>query len=526
MDAHVFDYYLTLVQVQMVILGFVVAGIVTLMQILNTAVPRRDIKLLAHPIELIGYFVFLSMLIVVMGLATWATAFGHPTSILVEFFNDRLVAIFLLIFSFASLTWFVYLVYRTKRLLDPARYLVHYIESVPAETIRLYVIASALDTDTALHELRDPFQPIREYVKHNTKEQYDHGMAIGLKRFNGLFNKAFRSISPTSEDKKEFSYLAQYFADSMVDFFLVFHKATSEKRKFDVIQRLYEAGEEFLKVDDHTGMLIIIKALEEIGTLSRDEDEIVEVIERVQVLTNLYLEGHKDAPWSEIAEEFEEICLSMIRLAETYYLQHDGAMKSVTPISYFTGKIKNVSISLVDFLTAYKNLADLRSEAQPKLYFEAIEAMIEILFAQIKVIKDSGKSVIGLNSKHGILTSQLYDIYYNFALEAIEDNRPDLFALSFSNLRRVIKSADQFKLDDERATITKIIIELAMRAAATMGDAKIKEDGRTISAYTLETLKHATAEDIKAGLVATANNPVIDSDNSEVQKIRRILENK
>lgn len=526
MDAHVFDYYLTLVQVQMIILGFVVAGIVTLMQVLNTAVPKRDVKLLTHPFELIGYVVFLSILILVMGLATWATAFGHPTSILVEFFSDRLVAILLLILSLISLSWFVYLVYRTNRLLDPARYLVLYIASVSPQTVRNYVIALSLDPDSALHELRDPFQPIREYIKYNAKEQYDHGMALGLKRFSRLFNKAFRSISPTSDDKNEYSYLAQYFADSMVDFFLVFHKVGSERRKLDVIQRLYETAEEFLKTDDHSSLLIMIKGLEEIGTLSRDEDEIVEVIERVQDITNLYLEAHKDAQWSEIAGEFEEICLSMIRLAETYYLQHDGPMKSVTPISYFTGKIKNVSISLVDFLTAYKNLADLRSEAQPKLYFEAIEAMIEILFAQIKTIQESGKFAIGLNSKHDILTSRLYDIYYNFALEAIEDNRPDLFVLSFGNLRRVIKSADRFKLDTERARLTRTIIELAMRAVTTMGDTNIKEDGRTISMYTLETLKHASAEDIQHALTGLSTNTTIAFENSEVEKLKTALRNR
>lgn len=523
MDSHAFEYYLTLLQVQMVILGFVVAGLVTLMQMLNTAIPKRSVRMLAHPAELIGYMAFLSTLVIVMGLATWATAFGHPTSILVEFFNDRLVAILLLIFSLGSLLWLVYLIYRTKRLLNAQAYLTHYISKTPPEAVLLYV-TELYGGDIGDITTYDPFQPIREYIKHTAHEQYDYGTATGLKLFGRLFDKTFLSIKPGDGAKDTYTYLAKYYTDSAVDLFLVFHKVASEKRKLDVIRQLHKKAELFLNVDDHDSMLIIVKALEEIGSLSHDEDEIVDVIECIQDITNSYLASHKDAPWSEIAEEFEAICLSIARLAETYYLQHDKPMKSVTPISYYTGKTKNVSISLVTFLASFKDLADLRIEAQPKLYFEAIEALIEVLFAQIKDIRDSGKIAIGLNGQHHILTEKLYSIYYNFALEAIEHKRADLFGLSLGNLRRVIKSANQFKLDEERAALTTIIVELSLRAVSAMGDAPIKND-RLISTYALETLqKHVSSDEIEKALNAASNNAAIDFDNNDVRSLKTQLE--
>lgn len=520
MDIHIFDYYLSLLQVQMAILGFVVAGLVTMMQMLTTAVPKRQVKMLAKPLELVTYIVFLSVLLGVLAIATWATSFAHETSYLIAVFTDHVVSIMLLVFCLLSLAWFVVLIYRAKRLLNPQLYMEQYLRSTRPQNVIAYVrdIYETTDakSDSESVELKnkklyDPFQPIREYIKHNSQQQYDYGTAAGLKLFSKLFDKTF----PVATGKEQ-AYLAEYITASMVEFFRVFEKAASEKRKLDVIRLIHGKGRMFLAGGNDQCLLIIIRGLEEIGKVSCDEDEIVLVIESIKDLTDSYLDQHKHVAWKEIADTFEEICLSVTRLAETYYLQSDNPLRSVPLISYYTGKMKSVSISLVNFFVEYKDLADLRTEAHPKLYFEAIESLIEILYMRIREIEDSGKSAIGLNGHYSKLTARLYTIYHRFALEAIEHKRPDLFGLSMGNLRRIIKSANRFKLEEERYAVTGQIIELSARALHELGDVKVKGD-RTVAVYAKETLeKHADKLEIERLFNELHDKPVNEALRSRI----------
>ena len=60
MNQNISDYYLALLQVQMAVLGVVIAGIVALIQILNDAKPKRQTNLLVPPFVLGGYIGFQS----------------------------------------------------------------------------------------------------------------------------------------------------------------------------------------------------------------------------------------------------------------------------------------------------------------------------------------------------------------------------------------------------------------------------------------------------------------------------------
>jgi len=528
MESHIFEYYLTLLQVQMAILGFVVAGLVTLMQMLNISVPKRQIRMLASPWELGAYVVSLTLLIAIVAIATWSTAFGHPTSMLVTFFASQLTGILLLILGLGSLLWFVYLIFRTKRLLDSRIYLTHYVARTAPTDVLAYVKLIYGSENVHIHETDqrqkstyDPFQPIREYIKHNAQQQYDYGTAAGLKLFSDLFDKTFKSI-PEKSDANDYLHLAKYLAESSTEFFRVFHKASSEKRKSDVIHLLHEKGDMFLAADRHDCLLVIIEGLEEIGGYSGEEDEIVEIIECVQKLMDSYVDHamRENESWQKIADTFEETCLAMARLAETYYLQSDNSFRSVTPIRYYTGKTNDVILSLIDFYTHYKNLADLRIEAYPVHYFEAVESLAEVLLTRIHMLQNSSKATIGLNSSYSVLTEKLYDIYNEFAQDAIEHNRPDLLGLSLSNLRRVLKSASQFKLADERAALVKTIIELSLRATATLGNVAIK-DKRTVSDYAVETIeKHASRQDIEDAFATLHETADIDFSKHDVDSLR------
>lgn len=518
MDVHIFDYYLSLLQVQMAILGIVVAGLVTLMQMLNNAVPKRKVKMLASSAELICFVIFLSLLLFTLAVAAWATAFADATSLLVAIFSDRLIAFSLLLLCLVGLLWFVYLIYRTKRLLDPRIYLGHYIDNIKPELILTYVatVYSAKATNYSskyasqngfkeTHEFRellehidklyDPFQPVREYIKHNAQQQFDYGTATGIKLFGKLFDKAFVALTPS--DTKTSTYLAEHVASSSVELFHVFHKTSSEKRKLDIIRLLYVKGHMFLKAHNDDALLIVVRALEEMGEMSHDETETVTIIECVQDLTNTYFALHEKASWNEIGGAFEEVCTSMIRLAESYYLQAEYPVRSVPLVSYYTGKHRDVSVSFVNFFMGYRNLADLRIEAYPKQYFEAVEALCEALYTRISDINESGRAAIGMNGNYHVLTARLYKIYTSFALEAIQHKRPDLFALSMGNLRRILKSANSFKLEGEREVIAKIILDLTAKSTAVMPDLQVK--GRSILEYVVDVLgKYTTTKDIEA----------------------------
>lgn len=500
MGLHVFEYYLALLQVQMAILGLVVAGLVTLMQMLNTAVPKRKLKLLAQPGELVGFVAFLSVLVATLAIATWATAFAAKDSPIMVIFENKLTGIMLLLLCLVGLGWFTTFIYRTRHLLDSRLYLRQYVRRLASRDVleyieKMYASKSAgLETSITNDKLYDPFQPIREYIKHNAQQQYDYGTAAGLRLFGILFDKAFRGVEKTQKTSS-YSLLANYLAVSGVEFFRVFHKSSSEKRRLDVIRMIQEKGYRFLEVHDDKSVVILIRALEEMGRMSTDEHEIVVVIQKVQELTDAYLMLHEHAPWSETGDDFEEICLSVARLAEGYYLESDRPLRSVPLISYYTGKTKSVGMVLVNFFAKYQHMANVSAKVYPKTYFEAIEAVCEALYARVRAIHDTGKTAVGLNGNYHVLTSKLYVIYKDFAQEAARHAQPELFALSMSNLRRIVKSANRFGLNDEREALALLIAELTVLGASQMGEAPIK-NGLTAMEYGAETLKkHAWRED-------------------------------
>lgn len=499
MDSSIFEYYLALLQVQMAILGLVVAGLVTLMQMLNTAVPKRRFRLLAHPSELAGFVVFLSIVVVALAIASWATAFAAKNSPIMEVFGNRVVGIMLLLLCLASLGWFTTFIYRTRQLLDSRLYLRQYVRKLAPKTVLGYVekIQAAkgnASVSMVNDKLYDPFQPIREYIKHNAQQQYDFGTAAGLRLFGALFDKAFRAVD--ADKKESYSLLANYLATSAVEFFGVFYKSASEKRRLDVIKMTRAKGYAFLEVHDDKSVTIVIHALEAMGKISTDEHETVLIIQSMQDLTDAYLMLHENAPWSEVGEDFEAICLSMARLAESYYLESDRPLRSVPLISYYTGATKSVGEAFVNFFSKYHHLAQVSAQVYPKSYFEAIEAVCEALYARVRAIHDSGKTAVGLNSNYHILTAKMYAIYRDFALDAIHHKQPEQFGLSMGNLRRIVRSANRFGLNDEREVLTKIIAELTVLGVQEMGDIVIKGE-RTILQYVAEMLyKHADKEEV------------------------------
>ena len=519
MESFTFDYYLSLLQVQMAILGIVVAGLVTLMQLLNNATPKRQVKMLAGPLELGGFVVFLGILLCTLATATWAMAFTTSTAVLFVFFSNQFVGLGLLAASLLGLLWFMYLIYRTRQLLNPQLYLGRYVAATPASAVHTYVemvyqaraakhasTYAASNNFRETHDFRDrleyvdrlydPFQPIREYVKHNAQQQFDYGTASGLRLFGKLFDKAFTAV-PKAEPQTA-TYLAEHLAASGVEFFKLFNKLGSEKRKLDVIRLLYAKGCLFLDARNDTVVLVIVRALEEMGEASQSETEIVTIVECVQDLTNSYLALHSKESWDEIGAVFEEICLSMGRLAESYYLNANQPLRSVPIVGYYTGRTRDVSVSFVNFFMGYRKLAAPRIEAYPKLYFEAVEALCEALHARISELNETGKGSIGLNRNYHTLTNRLYKIFDGFALEAVEHHRADLFALSVSNLRRIMASAHTFNLGKERQAVAKILLSLAAaRSASAMTDMHIK--GRPMADYVVEVLEgKATKDELEA----------------------------
>ena len=499
MGLHVFEYYLALLQVQMAILGLVVAGLVTLMQMLNTAVPKRKLKLLAQPGELVGFVAFLSVLVATLAIATWATAFAAKDSPIMIVFENKLTGIILLLLCLAGLGWFTTFIYRTRHLLDSRLYLRQYVRRLASRDVleyieKMYAGKGVGSVSIVNDKLYDPFQPIREYIKHNAQQQYDYGTAAGLRLFGVLFDKAFRGVENT-QNTSSYSLLANYLAVSGVEFFRVFNKSASEKRRLDVIRMTQEKGYKFLEVHDDKSVVILVRALEEMGRMSTEEHEIVLIIQGMQDLTDAYLMLHEHAPWSEISDDFEEICLSVARLAEGYYLESDRPLRSVPLISYYTGKTKSVGMVLVNFFAKYQHMVSVSPKTYPKSYFEAIEAVCEALYARVRAIHDTGKTAVGLNGNYHVLTSKLHAIYKDFAMEAVTHQQPELFGLSMSNLRRIIKSANRFGLNDEREVLALIIAELTVLGASQMGDVSIKNE-MTIMEYGAETLKkHAWRED-------------------------------
>jgi hypothetical protein len=238
----------------------------------------------------------------------------------------------------------------------------------------------------------------------------------------------------------------------------------------------------------------------------------------------MFLNSHKQHAWEHIAGLFDEICLSISRITETYYLQKNNSFKTVPIIGYATGEHRTVTIGLVDFFCAYRDLGDRYTDATPLSYFEAIESVIEVLFVRLGDIVESGQQNVGFNMKYHELARDLYQIYHAFGIDAVEHRQPELLSLSMSNLRRVIKPAKNFRLDNERQELCTIIIDLAARGIASFGDIPIKKDGRTITEYTTEILnKHTTQAQISAS-IASLKQSDVDLKDSAIKKLAAHLQ--
>ncbi len=532
MHGNEFEYYLALLQLQMAILGFVIAGIVALMQMLSNAKPRRETKLLISQPVLIGYTGYLALSLVIVALGCWVAAFqSDATSMfdyrIVQFYSNRGVLFFFLASSIVSLFVFALLTYRTRGLLDARDYLQKYVKHVSTDRIRAYLTAiyESSDSKSSPHPVKlerviqnskkqskvlyDPFQPIREYTKDNAFNSYDYGTAAGLKFFGQTFDKTLKEIEKNPKEN-EFYYLARYTSENAIELFMIFEKTSSEKRKMDIIRLVRIHGEMLLAAGGDEGILTIIRSLEGIAKLARDDDEIIAAITAIHYLTDLYLARHPKASWKTIAPIFEDICLSVTRISETYYLQNDNPLKTVPIIGHATGEHKSVTAALVGFFCSYRDLADRYTDTYPKSYFEAVEAVIEALFARLADISNSGRQYIGLNSTYNKLAYSLYSLYSVFGLDAIEHKKPELLALCMGNLRRIIKPAKNLHLDEERRYLTQMFIELAVKGVNELGDVPLKGE-RTITMYAIETLdKHATAETIAESVDLLKNKDKVD----------------
>lgn len=512
----------------MAVLGVVIAGIVALIQILNDAKPKRQTNLLVPPFVLGAYIGFLSLLLGVIAYASWATTAPDDAARLfgewnVAFFSDGATLLGMLALSVVGLLAFAGLIYRSRHLLDPRLYLIKYVSVVPSNQVRAY-LAEAYRLDPTKkpkatkrrriardmrafrryfereQTLYDPFQPINEYIKDNAFKLYDYGTGAGLQLFGHLFDTSLAAISKNPKTN-EYYYLAKYLSDSALEFFAIFHKTSSEKRKMDVIRLVYEKGSKLTEVSDAEGLLTVVRCLESIAKMTDDDDEIIAAVGYMHALTDAYLERHKKAPWVDIASTFEEICLSVTRLSETYYLQKNNPLKTVPIIGHYTGEHHTVTAALVDFFRSYQDLADRYTDAYPINYFAAIEAVIEALFARLSDIVRDGKQTVGLNATYHDLTYSLYSLYATFGLDAVEHHKPELLSLCMSNIRRIIKPAKNMKLESERRILTRMLLELALRGALELGNVQIKDDGRTIADYTEVTLeKHALQRDITIAL--------------------------
>lgn len=535
----------------MAVLGFVIAGIVALIQMLNEAKPRRQMHLLIRNSVLISYIGGMTLILGMLALASWAmtaplSAKDHFGQGLVDFFANGGVLLGFLAICILGLLVFAVLTYRARLLLDPRLYLSKYIVGVPVSQVRDYLREIYADpihlTQTKQQQKRrvsrdivkfkkyfereqtlyDPFQPIREYIKDNAFKSYDFGTAAGLKLFSSLFDRTLQEVRKSPEED-EYYYLAKYLSENALEYFAIFEKTSSEKRKDDIIRLVFLKGRELLDVADSEGLLTVVRCLEGIAKLTDDDDEVIAVVGYIHALTDAYLDHHKKAKWTDIAPTFEEICLSVTRLSETYYLQKDNPLKTVPIIGHYTGEYRTVTAALVDFFRAYKDLADRYTDAYPQYYFEAIEAVVEALFARLHEVVENGQQNIGLNGTYHDLAYALTSLYSIFGLDAIEHKKPELLALCMGNLRRVIKPAKNLNLSVERTSLTLMFVELAIKGILELGDVAVKADGRTITEYAKQTLeKHASKQDISTSLERLAAEKV-DLDKPELKALLAMM---
>jgi hypothetical protein len=534
------DFYLALLQLQLAVVGVVIAGVLALVQMLGTSKPRRDIRLLVNIKVLVAYAILLVGLLILLALGSWVGAFEKSAADLfgngiVHFFASGQTGFFIVVLLLLSLAWFAELAFRSRTLLDSHDYIEHYVAATPAASVHDFLAFEFPDESSNPAGLpnvtrapADPFQPIREYIKDSAFKYNDYGTADGLHQFGLLFDKALNHTRSRQEiDQAQYVRLARYISASYEEFFRIFVKTSSEQRQEDTVNILYNKGIELLQGGhdaSHASLLPIVHGLENLAKLSDDDDEVISALGRIRQLCDAFLDSHKDHAWSHIAGPFDEICLSVTRVSENYYLQKNNSLKTVPIIGYETGTHRTVTAALVDFFAAYRNLGDRYTDAAPLYYFAAIESVIEVLFVRLGDLVDSQAQHVGFTMKYHELAHQLYEIYYSFGIDAIEHDKPELLTLALSNMRRVIKPAKNFNLEDERQDLCTMAISLATQAIAAFGDIKIKDDGRTISGYTLETVtKHATKAQITASLATLAGKSEIDHDSPPVKKLLKKL---
>lgn len=506
--ANAVQYYLAILAVEMAILGLVIAGIVTLMQVLQNAKPKRDIRLLVSEPVLVSYILFVVVVLILLCVGSWATSL-QPNTELTRFFLKPVVGGGLLLATVAGLVWFLQLVYRARRLLEPDEYLLAYLPKVKNDATIAYLLQEYTDNPDEIitkrnhaalaAKLPDTFQPIRDYLKDSTFKLDESGSAEALFFFDELFDQTFEA-AVVANQPEVYNALAKYLAESSLEFFTIFRKASSEKQKEAMIELVRQQG---LKFVDHSGgdsVSILIRCLEGIAKQS-DDDEIIYCVAAIGELTSRYLVKNEAKTWNDIAATFENACLSVTRIAETYYLQSENPLRTVPIISHYTGEYKSVTAELVQFFTAYQDLADRFPDAFPIHYFEAVEAVVEALFTRYGEMVEAGLAMRGLNVAYQIQAHKLSDIYRIFGVDAIEHAKPELLALCLSNLRRIIKPARMFNLLAEHAEITRVMVDLSLQGLTTLGDIQVKYDGRTLTVYAEESLgKHATSEQINQAI--------------------------
>jgi len=528
------DYYLALLQLHIAVVGVAIAGVVALVQILNNAKPHRDFRLLVRPTTLIAYGLLLGGLLVLLAAGSWVSAFpaqafnifGHW---IIRFFNNGIVGLATISMMLVSIVWFLQLAFKTRDLLDTQKYLHAYVRKTPPAHIHRYLAAIYADEPTKASMKApmpyDPFQPIREYIKDNAFKYYDYGTADGLRQFGVLFDKALAS-SRRRENEEECVRLARFIGSSSEEFFRIFMKTASEKRKLDTIALLSGKGMALLggmHDKEHDSFLYIIRDLEGIAKLSDDDDEIIAVINHIRLLCDTFLDGHKTHSWAHIDDVFDEICLSVTRISEDYYLQKNNSLKTVPIVAYRTGTHHTVTTALVDFFRAYSDLGDRHTDTLPLLYFEAIEGVIEVLFLRLGDIVKDGQQDIGYTATYHELARDLYKVYGAFGEDALEHGKPELLALVLSNLRRIIKPAKNYHLVGEHQELCNLLVKLAAGGVDAFGDIPIKTDGRTISEYTIESLsKHASKKDIAEALKGLDDFPIIPHPTDVARFVKKI----
>ncbi len=506
-----FDYYLALLQLHVAMIGVILAGVVAFVQLLHEAKPRRDIRLLAPWRTLAVYGGLLVGLLILLALGSWAGAFSDEASSAFGqgvngFFNDGTVGLLTITLMLVSLAWFIGLAFKARTLLDSQLYLRTYVRNLPSADIHRYLEAIYADDDDELDfDTVDPFQPIREYIKDNAFKYNDYGTADGLRHLSNLFDKTLEDSRKRS-DQTEYVRLARYISESCEEFFRIFVKTASEKRKLDTIDLLYNKGVMLLRGEHdvaHASLMPIVHGLEIIAKLSDDDDEVIASLDRIRELCDIFLDGHRENAWDHIAGLFDEICLAVTRISETYYLHKNNSLKTVPIVGYTTGEHQTVTTALVDFFNTYRDLGERHTDATPLYYFEAIEGVIEVLFLRLGDIVENGQQNVGFNMKYHDLAHDLYQIYYEFGEDAIQHQKPELLGLALGNLRRIIKPAKTFGLDIARQELCAMIVGLAAEAIAQFGDIPVKQDERKISAYAIETLsKHATPAQIASSLAS------------------------